>query len=304
MNSHILITPLFSTRGGPGATAGAAIARTRDVVPAGALARRQRPLQCARATIVFFLLFLLLLAPSLSATDATPVRDVVTRSGAAVSKFLEQFSRVTCTELVSQAKLRKNGKPEYQEDSTFELLVTPNAIPGELSIEETRQPLRQPKRRQNVPLLTSNGFSTFLLVFHPYYQGSFEFTNVGEERIDGHTIVRVRFDHIPKTPSPTALLLGDRQYPLELSGVAWVDAETGSISKVSASVSAMDDLGLRTFHSEVQYAPVTLPGANTFWLPSTATIDVETARQHWRNVHRFTSYKKFSVHTTITMPES
>lgn len=255
------------------------------------------------------LLAVLLLGNAASATDAIPVRDVVARSGAAVSKFLEQFSRVTCVETVSQAKLRKNGKPEYQEDSTFELLVTPNATPGELSIEEIRQPVPQPQRRrpqhrQDVPLLTSNGFSTFLLVFHPYYQGSFQFTNAGEEQVDGRTIVRVRFDHIPKTPSPTALLLGDRQYPLELSGVAWVDAETGTISRVSASVSAMDDVGLRTFHSEVQYAPVALPGASTFWLPSTATIDVETARQHWHNVHRFTSYKKFTVHTVITMPES
>ncbi len=247
---------------------------------------------------------LLLLGGVASASDAAPVRDVVARSGEAVSKFLQQFSRVTCTELVSQTKLRKNGKPEYQEDSTFELLVTPNAAPGELSIEETRQPVRQPRHRQNVSLLTSNGFSTFLLVFHPYYQGSFEFTNVGEENVDGHIIVRVRFEHIPKTPSPTALLLGDRQYPLELSGVAWIDAQTGIISKVNASVSGMDDVGLRTFRSEVQYAPVTLPGDTTFWLPASATIDVESARQHWRNVHRFTSYKKFTVHTTITMPES
>lgn len=248
-------------------------------------------------------LAIFLFAGTASGADATPVRDVVARSGAAVAKFLQQFSRVTCTESVSQAKLRKNGKPEYEENSTFELMVTPNAAPGELSIEETRQPIRQPRRRQNVPLLTSNGFSTFLLVFHPYYQGSFQFTNVGEDLIDGHTIVRVRFEHIPKTPSPTALLLGDRQYPLELSGIAWIDAETGIISRVSASVSAMDDVGLRAFHSEVQYAPVSLSGLS-FWLPSTATIDVESARQHWHNVHRFTAYKKFSVHTTITMPES
>lgn len=244
---------------------------------------------------------LLLLGTAGSTEDTPTVRDLVLRSGEAVSRFLQQFSRVTCTEEVSQAKLKKDGKPEYQEDSTFELLVTPASAPGELSIEETRQPMKQPRhRRSDLPLLTSNGFSTFLLVFHPYYQGSFEFTKVGEDRIDGHTIVRLRFDHIAGTPSPTALLLRDRQYPLELSGVAWIDADTGTITKVSAGVS-MDDVGLSSFHSEVQYAPVPLPGV-TFWLPSTATIDVQTPRQHWHNFHRFTAYKKFSVQTVITMP--
>lgn len=250
---------------------------------------------------LLLLIPLLLLGTAGFAEDTPTVRDLVARSGDAVSKFLQQFSRVTCTEEVSQAKLKKNGKPEYQEDSTFELLVTPVATPGELNIEETRQPMRQPRRRRpELPLLTSNGFSTFLLVFHPQYQGSFEFTKVGEDRIDGHTIVRVRFDHIAGTPSPTALLLRDRQYPLELSGVAWIDADTGTITKVSAGV-AMDDVGMRSFHSDVQYAPVSLPGV-TFWLPSTATIEVQTPRQHWRNIHRFTSYKKFSVNTVITMP--
>jgi hypothetical protein len=30
-------------------------------------------------------------------------------------------------------------------------------------------------------------------------------------------------------------------------------------------------------------------------MPVSATIDVETPRQHWRNVHRFTQYKRFSA---------
>ncbi len=61
----------------------------------------------------------------------------------------------------------------------------------------------------------------------------------------------------------------------------------------------MEDLGVRVLHSDVQYAPVKLKDAS-MWLPTTATIEVETPRQHWRNVHRFTNYRRFSVTTTDT----
>jgi hypothetical protein len=32
-----------------------------------------------------------------------------------------------------------------------------------------------------------------------------------------------------------------------------------------------------------------------------ATIDVETPKQHWRNIHRFTEYKRFSVSTAAAV---
>jgi len=36
----------------------------------------------------------------------------------------------------------------------------------------------------------------------------------------------------------------------------------------------------------------------------TATIEVETTRQHWRNTHRFSDYKRFSVSTQESVNES
>ena len=34
-----------------------------------------------------------------------------------------------------------------------------------------------------------------------------------------------------------------------------------------------------------------------YWFPTQARVEVETPRQHWRNLHQFTAYKKFSVTT-------
>ena len=34
-----------------------------------------------------------------------------------------------------------------------------------------------------------------------------------------------------------------------------------------------------------------------YWFPTEAVVEVETPKQHWRNTHRFLTYKQFSVAT-------
>jgi hypothetical protein len=87
---------------------------------------------------------------------------------------------------------------------------------------------------------------------------------------------------------------------LDLAGMAWIDPDTGAIAKITAGVESgtMEDVGMKSLRSEVEFAPIRF-GANEppHWFPSTATVEVETPRQHWRNLHRFSDYKRFSVTT-------
>ena len=70
--------------------------------------------------------------------------------------------------------------------------------------------------------VVTNGFSTVLLVFHPYYRSSFEFETGPDELVDGKPAVPVHFAHIPGRRTPAALALRGREYPLELRGTAWL----------------------------------------------------------------------------------
>jgi hypothetical protein len=96
-----------------------------------------------------------------------------------------------------------------------------------------------------------------------------------------------------------ALVLRGREYPLDLAGTAWIDPSSGAIAKITAGLeNGLPDLGLQELQSEVEFAPVSFRNvAEASWFPVVATIDVETPKQHWRNVHRFTDYKRFSVST-------
>jgi hypothetical protein len=231
------------------------------------------------------------------------VDDVLARAGKHVEGFVEQFSAVKCTERVSQSKLGYKGRVELKTESVFDYLALLQAADGDLSVNESRLEQSQTTPRGNASLLVSNGFATLLMVFHPYYRASFQFDLLPEMTVGGKTQQRVQFRHLPGASSPTVLLLRGREYPLDLVGEAWIDAESGAVTRITASLEApMEDLGLRIFRSEVQYAPISFRGMQgAYWLPTTATVEVRTPRQHWVNTHQFTNYQRFSVDSQATV---
>jgi hypothetical protein len=251
-----------------------------------AVAGLVRPLPCAAAGPAAFDSFL-------------------SRTTALVSGLLDEFSDVKCTERVSQEKLGKNGKVEYKADSTYDYLVILSNAGGELTLDESRVEQEQARHKKQVPLLVTNGFAMGFLVFHPYYANSFEFRDDGDETAGGKLLRKVHFRHVRGTRSPTALSLRGREYPLELEGDAWIDPTSGAITRMVSGIPVgIEDLGLHSLRSEVEYAPVSFHDAGKPpWLPVTATIEVETARQHWRNTHRFSDYKRFSVSTQENVNE-
>jgi len=234
------------------------------------------------------------------APDAQRLNNILERTSGQISVFLDQFSDVKCMEQVRQEKLGKDNKVELKEDSSYDYLVILTNTGGELNLSESRIPMHETKKdRKNTSMLVSNGFATLFLVFHPVYAEAFKFALAGEDVINGRTFEKVTFQHIPGMKSPAALALRGREYPLELQGTAWIDPETGSILKIEAGIAdSLQDVGLKALTSEINFAPITFSDTKTaYWFPTDARVEVETPRQHWRNLHQFTGYKKFSVST-------
>jgi hypothetical protein len=242
--------------------------------------------------------------------DSPSLQTLLDHVGKAVEQFSEEFAAVTCTELVTQSKLGNRAKIIYERQSVFDFLFFLELHGDALSVEESRLAQKLPgkekkKKQMDLPLLTTNGFSTLALIFHPYYQGSFEFDRIEDTSVNGKESAQVLFRHIPGTRSTAALFLNGKNYPLDLKGTAWIDLESGKIIKIAAGlVSPIQDLNLRTLNTDVSYGPVHFPSSSeAYWLPLQASVDVETRYQHWRNIHQFSDYKAFSVKTEITVPQ-
>ena len=226
--------------------------------------------------------------------------DLLYRTSMQVSVLLERLSDVKCTEKVRQEKLSADGKVERNLDSAYDYLVLFANAGGELGLAESRLPLGEAKAdRKNTPMLVTNGFASLFLVFHPYYAGSFRFADLDEEVNDGKRLKRVHFQYVRGTRSPAALALRAREYPLQLSGTAWIDQDTAAVVRIVADVEhTLEDVGVRTLRTEVDYAPVAVGELQgSYLLPARATVEVSTPRQHWRNTHVFTDYRQFSVST-------
>ncbi len=230
--------------------------------------------------------------------NAAPVNldDLLSRTSAHVTKLVDQFSNVQCIERVEQEKLRADGRVERKEESTFNYLILLSDDGGDLNLQESRIAVHEAKAdKRNTSMLLSNGFATLFLVFHPAYIGSFHFTDAGPDSLNGQTLEKIAFEHVVGMRSPAALALRGREYPLELSGTAWVDPATGAIAKIEAGIGeTLTDVGLKSLKSEIEFVPQKF-GLKSYWLPSLASVDVETPRQHWHNTHRFSDYKAFSV---------
>jgi len=236
--------------------------------------------------------------PARAAGD--PLEELIRRTSEQVSAYLDRISEVSCSERVLQEKLGDSGKTVEKEESAFNYLILLSSTNGEMNLVESRLADQdKPAKKLQRPLLVSNGFATMFLVFHPYYAAGFKFTDDGEENVNGRALAKVHFQHVPGTRTPAALAVGGREFPLEISGTAWIDIGTGTITRIVAGIeTGMEDVGLRTLRSDVEYTAVSFHNPpDTYWLPSEATIEVETRHQHWRNTHRFSDYKRFSVNT-------
>jgi hypothetical protein len=249
--------------------------------------------------------------PSASApTSADPAfalraNDALQRSRKLIDKFFEQMSNVVCNEDVAQSIVGKNGKPMYREESVFEYQMESNTRSGSLKLVESRDARKAAFRDPSKTLLITNGFASMLLVLHQDFEPSFVFAPVSEEVVDGRTLVKIHFKPVPGASSPAAIQLRSRNYPLPLTGDLWLDSDSGAVVKLTSRLdSGLDDLGLHDLRSEIHYAAVAFHDPEeSYWMPSSAVIDVQTPKQHWRNVHRFTDYRRFRATIQVQFGE-
>lgn len=232
--------------------------------------------------------------------------DLLERTGARVKQFWDELSSVACTENLLQERLNQKGKVAFNSKSSYDYLISMRWDKGGMLVDESRLPVgQQQKKAPKSSLLVTQGFAALLMIFHPEFQPDYAFTLEGEQK-EGNTVVeRVAFIPRKGSPSPAALSLKDRTYPIAWEGEAWIDPQRAIITRIDAHwKDPAEEVGLRSLSSEVVYAPISFRGSSqSMWLPEKARIEVKTAHQEWRNTHVFTNYRQFSVKTEDKIEE-
>ncbi len=262
-------------------------------------------------------LTLALLALALPAGAAVPLstRDLLVRAGRSSEEFWKQLQAVNCVETVEQTRLSRQGKVVYKQQSVFDYLVMIQFTPDDLVLDESRAVIPQPEQKKKkaekpeeadkakVALVVTNGFPAFELIFHPMYQSSFEYSEPEMVLVDGKPQLLVHFRHVHGLRSPSVLKVKSREYPVEWEGSAWLNPETYEMTRISASVqNSLAEVGLTNLTADVRYAPIKFSeDPQVHLLPASATVELETTHQHWRNTHTFSQYRHFSVDVKTEM---
>jgi hypothetical protein len=236
---------------------------------------------------------LAVLAQMATAQAVVPV-NLVDQAQKQVVTYIAKLADLHCTEDVLQEKLKPSGGTELSSKSQYDyfLYMQGNSYDFQLSESRLEVGTQKPARQ---PLLLTNGFSTLLLVFHPYYRGAFDFTAGPAESLEGRSVIPVHFAHIGGARTPAALALRGREFPLELEGTAWLDANSGQVVRMDAGLEhEMADVGMKSLKIRVDYMP-SPKASDHFMVPARAVVELQTPRQHWRNTHTFRNYKLFST---------
>jgi len=272
------------------------------------LTRIARPAARGRLCLLVLAAMLVTSLPGAAQEASTNAADAVLlrRAGAAAQQFIQRLGSVRYAEHLAQRQLKDNGKINYQQDAFFDSLTLVRRENGRLVADESAQKERPSIGFETRPLLNTSGFSTLALIVHPYYEQSFRFSSLQDEVVSGRRLRLLHFEHVKGADSPAALRLRGRDYPLDLSGIVWLDPETASVVRVVALLAEpLDDIGLSSVSCDVQYAPVALAEtAQDFWLPASATVELRTPKQHWRNVHTYSNYRKYFVDVFVGTGES
>jgi len=240
------------------------------------------------------------------AQSASSLGDVLSKTHSAVERFAEQFSLIRYEEDFVQQKLKNNDRVAYKQETFFDSIIRLHFDDGKINVDEQRLIERLPRKPESRPLMSTYGFSTLAMIFHPYYESSFRFTDGGVDSLQGKALTEIHFVHIPGTPTPVLYQMVGADKPMEVSGTAWVDPATGDIYRIQAGLDFnSENVGVKKIRADLTFSPITLKGQiNPEIFPSVATIDLETAKQHWRNIHHYSDYRAYRVSTNFPGADS
>src|ERR1035438_7861559 len=190
-----------------------------------------------------------------------PKGDLLQRTARSVEGFWDELQAVNCVETVDQQKLNAAGKTMFRQQTDFDYIAILQLTGNDLIVDESRTMVRSPQHESKLPLLITNGFSTFELIFHPFYQGAYEFSQPETVQVEGKELFQIKFRHVHGARSPTVLKLRQREYPVEWQGTAWIEPASGAVVRVTAGLmESMEDMGLKSLTADVRYASFDFKG--------------------------------------------
>ena len=234
--------------------------------------------------------------PSVAANVSCPA-DIVEMTGKRVEEFVDDVSRIAAIEHLLHEQLDEMGDALTKETRTFNYVASfAESKQGSIAVDEYRQ---EHLGLADFPdQISSSGFATLALVFHPKMRDSFEMVCEGLGDLRGQPTWLVHFKQREDRPAQMHdYRVGGDLYSLKLKGRAWITADKFQIVRIESElVSPVPQIRLAGEHQVVEYGPVPFTKRKVqLWLPQSAEIYLDFRRHRYYRKHSFDHYMLFAV---------
>ena len=234
--------------------------------------------------------------PSVAANVSCPA-DIAEMTGKRVEEFVEDVSRIAAIEHLLHEQRDEMGDAITKETRTFNYVASFAELKqGSIAVDEYRQ---EHLGLADFPdQISSSGFATLALVFHPKMRDSFEMVCEGLGELRGQPTWLIHFKQREDRPAQMHdYRVGGELYSLKLKGRAWVTADKFQIVRMESElVNPVPRIRLAGEHQVVEYGPVPFTKKKVqLWLPQSAEIYLDFRRHRYYRKHSFDHYMLFAV---------
>lgn len=235
--------------------------------------------------------------PSVAAGVTCPTETVIEKTGAQVKELVSDVSRIAAIEHLLHEQRDEMGDAITRETRNFNYVASiSEATPGFVAVDEYRA---EHLGIADFPdQISSSGFATLALVFHPNMRDNFEMVCEGLGELRGHATWLVHFRQRDDRPARMHdYRVGGDLYSLRLKGRAWITTDQFHIIRIESElVNPIPQIRLAGEHQVVEYGPVPFTKRNIqLWLPQSAEIYLDFRRHRYYRKHSFDHYMLFSV---------
>jgi hypothetical protein len=225
--------------------------------------------------------------------------QLLEKVGDRVQLLFEDFPNTSSLEQVHLEELDDRGDTVRSTNRKYQYLIIAHPQKDAIRLEEYRTDLKGSEiNPDNVSgFILTAGDAASPLFFHPLFGSECSFRYLGTDVTRGGVHV-IAFAQRPET-ARLKNTLTSRAGPVRfyLQGIAWVDPASYQIVRIRTDLlEPLIEAGLAVNTTQVELGEFPIAQSNrTLWLPRDAVITMKYMGRLYRNRHRYTDYRLFTV---------
>lgn len=234
--------------------------------------------------------------PSISANPSCVLSEVLAYAGQRSTELVDELQNFTARETIRYRQMDEFGISLDGATSLFDYAVDFTTRSTSLTVSEARQPVGGPSFLPEDAKDT--GLPALALIFHPFYQGDYDFHCEGSDSWKNDPAWVVHFTQRKGRPSRThAFRTPMATYPAALKGRAWISKDSYQVLHLeTALIKGIGMLNLKSYAISVNYAQVHFRSRDVaVWLPQDSVTYSEFVAHRDVVEHTFKDFLLTSV---------